>query len=48
MKSLRLEKDKRIEKIIIKDIRNSFRVKKEINGTAIKGVRNLCKLKKKK
>ena len=33
MKSLRLEKDKKIEDNIIKDVRNIFRLKKENKAT---------------
>ena len=45
MKSSRLEKDKKIENNIIKDMRNLFRLKK-VNDTAIKNIRNLFRLKK--
>ena len=44
MKSLMLEKDKIIQRNIIKDIRNFFRLKKEnkaIKGRIIKDIRNL-------
>ena len=41
MKSLILE-----EENIIKDIRNFFRLKKEIDDTALKDIRNLFRLKK--
>ena len=41
MESLRLE-----EEIIIKEIRNLFRIKKELTYTAIKDVRNLFRLEK--
>ena len=34
------------KKIIIKDIRNPFRLKKELNYTAIKDIRNLFRLEK--
>ena len=40
MKNSRLKKDENIEEIIIKDVRNSFRLKKEIDDTSIKG--RLC------
>ena len=30
----------------MKDLRDLFRLKKEIDDTAIKGIRNLCSLKK--
>ena len=33
---------------IIKDVRNHFRLKKEIDGNTIKDIRNLVRLKKKK
>ena len=35
------------EEIILKDIRNLFRLKKELNYTAIKDIRNLFRQKKK-
>ena len=35
------------EESIIKDIRNLFRLKKELNDTAIKDIRNLFRLEKK-
>ena len=41
MKSLSLE-----EENIIKDIRNLFRIKKELNYTAIKDTKNLFRLEK--
>ena len=41
MESLRLE-----ERNIIKDIRNLFRQKKELDYTAVKDIRNLFRLKK--
>ena len=42
MKSQSLE-----EENITKDVRNLFRLKKEIDDTAIKDIRNLFRLKKK-
>ena len=42
MESLSLEKGN-----IIKDIRNLFRLKKELNYTAIKDIRNLFRLEEK-
>ena len=42
MKSLSLEEEK-----IIKDVRNLFRLKEELNYTAIKDIRNLFRLGKK-
>ena len=42
MESLSLEKGN-----IIKDIRNLFRLKKELNYTTIKDIRNLFRLEKK-
>ena len=42
MESLSLEKGN-----IIKDIRNLFRLKKELNYTAIKDIRNLSRLEEK-
>ena len=41
MKILRSE-----EENIIKDIRNQFRLRKELNYTAVKGIRNLFRLEK--
>ena len=41
MESLSLEKEN-----IIKDIRNLFRLEKELNYTAIKDIRNLFRLEK--
>ena len=47
MKSSRLEKDiKKPENNIIEDVRNPFRLKKEIDDTTIKDVRYLFKLNK--
>ena len=43
MENLRPEEEK-----IIKGIRNLFRLKKELNYTAIKDIRNLFRLEKKK
>ena len=43
MENSGLEEDKNIEANIIKDVRNLFRLKKEI---AIKGIRNLFRLEK--
>ena len=43
MESLSLE-----EENIIKDIRNLFRVKKELNYTVVKGIRNLLRLERNK
>ena len=39
---------KKIEKNIIKDVRNIFRLKKWIDDTTIKDIRNLFRLKKEK
>ena len=36
MNSLMLEKDKKTENNIIKDVRNLFRLKKEIDGNTLK------------
>ena len=48
VKSSRIEKDiKKIEHNIIKDVRNLFRLKEEIDSTRTKDVRNLFRLKKK-
>ena len=50
MKSSRLGRENNIEKNIIKDVRNLFRLKKlkkETNDTAIKVIRNLFRLKRK-
>ena len=46
MKSSRLEKDKKMEDNIIKDVRKPFRFKKEVNNTTVKYIRNLFRLKK--
>ena len=46
MKCSRVEKDKKIEDNIIKDVKNLFRLKNEIGDTTIKDVRNLFQLKK--
>ena len=46
MKNSRIEKDKKTENNMIKDIKNIFRLKKEINDTTIKDIRNLFRLKK--
>ena len=46
MKSSRLEKDKKIENDIIKDVRNLFRLKEEIIDTTIKDIRIFFRLKK--
>ena len=46
MKILRLQKDKKIEDNIIKDVRKFFRSKTEIDDTTMKDVRNLFRLKK--
>ena len=46
MKSSRLEKDKKIEENIIKDVRNLFKIKQKIDDTRIKDVRNIFRLKK--
>ena len=43
-----LKKTKKLEDNIIKDVKNIFRLKKEIDYTTIKDVRNLFRLKKKK
>ena len=44
-KSIRLEKDKKIKEGIIKDVRNLFRLKKEIDDTTVKDT-NSIRLKK--
>ena len=41
-----MKKNKKIERNIINDVRNPFRLKEEINGTTIKYMRNLFRLKK--
>ena len=46
MKSLGLEKDKKIEDDIVKDARNLFRLEKEIDDTTIKDIRNVFRLRK--
>ena len=45
-KSSRLEKDKKIEDYIIKDVKTILMKKKEIDDTTIKDVRNLFRLNK--
>ena len=48
MESSSPEKDKNIEENIIKDVRHLFglnKIKKETNDAAIKGIRNLFRLK---
>ena len=40
MKILRLEKDKKKEENIIKDVRNIFRMRKEINDNIANDIRN--------
>ena len=45
--SLMLEKDKKTENNIIKDVRNLFRLKKEIDGNTLKIWENLLEWKKK-
>ena len=40
MKTLRLEKDKKKEENIIKDVRNLFRMRKEINDNIANDIRN--------
>ena len=45
MKNSRLEKDKKIEDNITKDVRNLFRLKKETDDSTIKIIRNLFRLK---
>ena len=47
-KSSRLEKDKKTEDNIIKNVINLFRLQKEIDGTTIKDKRHLFRLKKNK
>ena len=47
MESSRLEKDRKVEGNIIKDVKSLFRLKKEIDGTTIKNVKKLFKLQKK-
>ena len=42
----RPEKDRKIKDNIIKDTRNLFRLKKEIDGAVIKNIKNLFRLKK--
>ena len=41
MKNLRLEKDKILEENLTKDVRNIFRLKKEINENIMKTMRNI-------
>ena len=46
MKSSRLEKDKKIEEKLIKDVRNLFGLKEDIDDTTLKDKRNLYRLRK--
>ena len=46
MKSPRLKKDKNIKGNIMKDARNSFRLKNEIGDTTIEDISNIFRLKK--
>ena len=46
-KSSRFEKDKNIGNNMVKDVRNLFRLKEEINATTIKDKRNLFRPNKK-
>ena len=39
-----MKKTKKIEYNIIKDVKNLFRVEKEIDDTTVKGIRNLFRL----
>ena len=39
MNDLKFEKDKKVKDNIIKDVRNLFRLKKEIDDAAIKDIR---------
>ena len=48
MKSSRLEKDKKIEYNMIKDVRNLQGLQEEIDDTRIKDIRNLFRLRKEK
>ena len=45
--SSRLEKEKKKEDSIIKDVRNIFRLKNEINGNTTKEIRYIFRLNKK-
>ena len=48
MKSSRLEKDlKKKKNSINKDVRNIFRIKKEIDDNTVKDIKNIFRLKKK-
>ena len=47
MKRSGFEEDKRIEDNIIKDLTKSWRLKKENNGSTLKGIRHLLDLKRK-
>ena len=46
MKNSRLEKDKKIEEKLIKDVRNLFGLKEYIDDTTVKDIRNLYRLRK--
>ena len=43
MKNLRLENDKILEGNVTKDVRNIFRLKKEINENIMKTMRNILR-----
>ena len=48
MNSLKLEKDKKRKVNIIKNVKNIFRLKKEMNKNTINSIRNIFSLKKEK
>ena len=44
MNTLKLEKDKKGEDNIVKDMKNFFRLRKKIDNSATKDIRNLFRL----
>ena len=48
MNCLKLEKDKRIDYSVMKNVRNLFRLKKEMDDNIIKEINNPFRLKSKK
>ena len=48
MKNSRIEKDRKIEDNITKDVRNLFKIVKEIDHSTVNDITNLFRLKKEK
>ena len=48
MKNSRIEKDRKIEDNITKDVRNLFKIVKEIDPSTVNDITNLFRLKKEK